>query len=82
LPSADPPNTGVALGRYEAIANEYLKIANGSTAIAILCMPGRDCRILIEFGRFFPFGIFSSSLRVMLPVSHYADVYISYSLYM
>ena len=43
--SGIPPNTVAALGRYEAIANEYLKIANGSTATAILYMPGRDCSI-------------------------------------
>ena len=30
--SGIPPNTAPALGRYEAIANEYLKIANGGTA--------------------------------------------------
>ena len=41
----DPAEHRAALGRYEAIANEYLKIANGSTATAILYMPGRDCSI-------------------------------------
>jgi hypothetical protein len=30
--SGIPPNTSVELGRYEAIANEYLAIANGGTA--------------------------------------------------
>jgi hypothetical protein len=30
--SGIPPNTSAELGRYEAIANEYLKIANGGTA--------------------------------------------------
>jgi hypothetical protein len=30
--SGIPPNTSAQLGRYEAIANEYLKIANGGTA--------------------------------------------------
>ena len=30
--SGVPPNTATELGRYEAIANEYLKIANGGTA--------------------------------------------------
>ena len=30
--SGIPPNTAPELGRYEAIANEYLKIANGGTA--------------------------------------------------
>jgi hypothetical protein len=30
--SGVPPNTAPELGRYEAIANEYLKIANGGTA--------------------------------------------------
>jgi len=30
--SGVPPDTAAELGRYEAIANEYLKIANGGTA--------------------------------------------------
>ena len=30
--SGVPPNTATELGRYEAIASEYLKIANGGTA--------------------------------------------------
>ena len=30
--SGVPPDTATQLGRYEAIANEYLKIANGGTA--------------------------------------------------
>ena len=30
--SGVPPNTAAELGRYEAIASEYLKIANGGTA--------------------------------------------------
>ena len=29
--SGIPPNTSAELGRYEAIANQYLKIANGGT---------------------------------------------------
>jgi hypothetical protein len=32
--SGIPPNTSAELGRYEAIANEYLTIANGGTAPA------------------------------------------------